>query len=94
MIEKNMPAETRKRHGRKKRNIERIAPPSEDYFGALDHPFPACNGYDEGMIDQMHQTALDILENEGIKVLHPEARRLFQSAGASIDEESQMVWIG
>lgn len=94
MIEKNMPAETRKRHGRKKRNIERIAPPSEDYFGALDHPFPACNGYDEGMIDQMHQTALDILENEGIKVLHPEARRLFKSAGASIDEESQMVWIG
>ena len=39
----------------------------------------------------MHQMALRILEELGMRVLLPEARRVFAAAGATVDEESRMV---
>ena len=89
------PLDKPKRLGRSKRNKERTAQPAPPQpFGALDNPFPPLNGFDDNIIEEMHQSALKLLEHEGIKVLHPEARRLYQSAGARVDESSEMVWIG
>ncbi len=45
-------------------------------------------------IADMHETALRTLEELGVKVLLPEARRLFAAAGARVDEASEMVFIG
>jgi trimethylamine--corrinoid protein Co-methyltransferase len=50
--------------------------------------------FSDDHIAKMHDAALGILENNGIKVLLPEARRLFAAAGAKIDEPNEMVWIG
>ena len=45
-------------------------------------------------IAAIHETALRVLENLGIKVLLPEARRYYAAAGALVDESTQMVRIG
>lgn len=84
-----------KRLGRKKRNLERTALTDQhNNFGSLTNPFPPLKGFDDEIIEQIHQSALKLLENDGIKVLHPEARQLYQSAGAKVDNDSKMVWIG
>jgi trimethylamine--corrinoid protein Co-methyltransferase len=48
----------------------------------------------EDEIAHIHESALSILENSGMRVLLPEARRRFAAAGASIDESTEMVRIG
>lgn len=45
-------------------------------------------------IEAIHETSLRVLENLGIKVLLPEARRILAGAGAIVDEETLMVRIG
>lgn len=42
----------------------------------------------------IHETALRVLEDLGMKVLLPEARRLYRQAGALVDEDTLMVRIG
>ena len=45
-------------------------------------------------IANMHNSAVRILEELGMKVLLPEARRIYAAAGARVDEDSNMVFIG
>ncbi len=45
-------------------------------------------------IANMHDTALRMLEDLGLRVLLPEARALFKAGGARVDEAEQMVFIG
>ena len=45
-------------------------------------------------ISSIHETAFQVLEDLGIKVLLPEARAYFASAGALVDDATQMVRIG
>lgn len=45
-------------------------------------------------IADIHNTALRILQELGVKVLLPEARRIYAAAGARVDEGSEMVFIG
>jgi len=45
-------------------------------------------------VEHIHRAALRILQDQGVKVLLPEARRLFAAAGAQVDADSQMVRIG
>jgi trimethylamine--corrinoid protein Co-methyltransferase len=47
--------------------------------------------FSEDRLAAIHDTALRVLEELGIKVLNDEARRIFAEAGASVDEASQMV---
>jgi trimethylamine--corrinoid protein Co-methyltransferase len=44
-------------------------------------------------VEHIHSSALSILENAGIKVLLPEARRRFAAAGAQVTESGEMVRI-
>lgn len=60
----------------------------------LKNPFPLMSLFTEDYIEAMHQKALYILEELGIKVLLPEARRFFKSAGARCDDTTEMVFIG
>ncbi len=64
-----------------------------DYHN-LDNPFPPMKVFSDDRIEAMHNTALEVLENLGIKVLLPEARQHFKLAGAKVDEDEEMVYIG
>jgi trimethylamine--corrinoid protein Co-methyltransferase len=48
----------------------------------------------EDRVEAVHQAALAVLAEDGIRVLLPEARARFAAAGASVDESDQMVRIG
>jgi trimethylamine--corrinoid protein Co-methyltransferase len=45
----------------------------------------------EDEIAHIHESALHILENDGMRVLLPEARRRFAAAGAAVDDSSETV---
>ena len=63
-------------------------------YRQLKNPFPLMNAFSDDRIEAIHEAALSTLQDLGIKVLLGEARALFQSAGAKVDEASEMVWIG
>ena len=64
-----------------------------DYHN-LRNPFPLCPVFSEDRIEAIHQNALRLLEELGIKVLLPAARAHFRAAGARVDDASEMVFIG
>ncbi|SFI31778.1 trimethylamine methyltransferase family protein [Jannaschia pohangensis] len=63
-------------------------------YRQLRSPFPHMNVFSDDEIAAMHDTALRILEELGIKVLLPEARKIYAQGGARVDETTQMVYIG
>lgn len=77
-----------------RRRRDRKAPPSRAGYSHLRHPFAPQNGFSEDEIAAMHDTALRVLENLGLRILLPEARAIFRASGALVDEDSQMVRIG
>lgn len=60
----------------------------------LRNPFTPQRIFSDDQVVAIHDTALRILEDLGMKILLPEARRIFHLAGALVDEESQIVRIG
>lgn len=72
----------------------RVPQPSRAGYGRLRHPFEPQAAFSEDEIAAMHDTALRVLENLGIRILLDEARAIFGAAGALVDEESRMVRIG
>lgn len=63
-------------------------------YRQLKNPFPTMDVFSADQIANMHNTALRTLEELGIKVLLPEARRIYAAGGARVDEDSEIVWIG
>ena len=63
-------------------------------YRQLRNPFPVMEVFPADQIADMHETALRTLEELGVKVLLPEARRFFAAAGARVDNDSEMVFIG
>ncbi|MGR3513402.1 MAG: trimethylamine methyltransferase family protein [Paracoccaceae bacterium] len=61
-------------------------------YRRLRNPFPPMDVFSADEIASMHDAALRALEKLGVKVLLPEARRLFQQSGARIEDD--MVFIG
>lgn len=70
------------------------SPARETNYHRLKNPFPPMEVFSADHIADMHQTALRVLEELGIKVLLPKARRAFAAAGARVDEATEMVHIG
>ncbi len=60
----------------------------------LRNPFPPMAVFSDDQIAAMHDTALKILEDLGIRVLLPGARAIYRAGGARIDEDNEMVYIG
>jgi trimethylamine--corrinoid protein Co-methyltransferase len=50
--------------------------------------------FSDDAIENIHAMALRLLEELGIKILLPAAREIFKNASASIDDKSQMVYLG
>ena len=57
----------------------------------LTNPFEPLKVFSDDAVAAIHAAALSILENQGMRVLLPEARQRYAAAGASVDEASQMV---
>jgi len=63
-------------------------------YRRLKNPLLRQTAFSEDRLEAIHDTALRVIEELGIKVLNDEARDIFRQAGASVDETSQMVKIG
>ena len=79
---------------RRKRGEAPPPPPQRQIdYCQLRNPFTPQSAFSEDRIAAIHDTALRVLEELGIKVLLPEARALFAQAGARLGED-EMVYIG
>ena len=58
----------------------------------LTHPFTPQAVFSADAVAALHEAALGVLEREGMKILLPEARRIYAIAGARVVED--MVFIG
>ncbi len=47
--------------------------------------------FSDDRVEAIHETALRVVEELGIRVINDEARSVFKSAGAEVDESTQMV---
>jgi trimethylamine---corrinoid protein Co-methyltransferase len=80
------------RRGRRQAGSGNGAAPSRaSAYRRLVNPFEPLRIFSDDQVEAMHQTALRILEELGMRVLLPEARRILAAAGAAVDEESRMV---
>lgn len=67
-------------------------PPSRsERYRRLTNPFEPLRVLSDDEVAHIHQAALSILENDGLRVLLPDARRRFAAAGASVDGSSEIV---
>jgi trimethylamine---corrinoid protein Co-methyltransferase len=83
------------RSGRRRGRTPPADTPSRSLrYRNLRNPFTPQNVFSEDQIAAIHDTALRVLEELGLKVLLPEARQLFAKAGALVDGTTQMVRIG
>ena len=81
------------RAGRKHRDAVSGPKRKVDYRNLIN-PFTPQGVFSADEVEHLHQTALKVLSDLGIKVLEPEARAIFKAAGALVDEASQMVRVG
>jgi len=83
--------ERRNTRKRRRGNVKATVARQPDYRN-LSHPFTPQKVFSDDEIASIHETALRVLEELGIKVLLPEAREVFAKAGARVVED--MVYIG
>lgn len=85
-------AETERRGGRRGGRARQEAGAAG--WGALRHGLAAQGAFSEDAVAAMHDTALRVLEELGMRVLLDEARAILRAGGALVDEDSRMVRIG
>ncbi|MEL6169792.1 MAG: trimethylamine methyltransferase family protein [Pseudomonadota bacterium] len=76
-----------------RRRAERETPARDVNYRDLRSPFPPMAVFSEDRIEAIHQSALSVLQDLGVKVLLPEARDLFRKSGATVGDDD-MVRIG
>jgi len=57
----------------------------------LRNPFPLATALSDDEVAHIHETALAYLQRSGVRVLLPEARTIFATAGAEVGDDDQMV---
>ena len=68
---------SRRSGGRKRAHEKSLTPTRKPNYRQLRHPFAPQKIFSEDEIFNIHDTALKVLEELGIKVLLPEARDIF-----------------
>lgn len=82
----------KQRSGRRRREETPAAPRSLKYR-KLVNPLARQPAFSADRIEAIHQAALRIVEELGLRVLDAEARSVFKAGGAEVDEATQMVRI-
>ena len=57
----------------------------------LRNPFTPARVFTDDQVAHVHEQALVLLRDHGVKVLLPDARRRFAEAGAVVDPATEMV---
>jgi trimethylamine--corrinoid protein Co-methyltransferase len=83
--------QTSERRGRRRGGPREAAPGRVANYRELVNPFEPLRVFSDDQVEAIHANALRILEEIGMRVLLPEGRARFRAAGATVDEESQMV---
>jgi len=87
-------AERKKRRGRESRLENPVSADRSLNYRQLRHPFAPQGFFTEDAINNIHEMALKVLEELGMKVLLDEARQIYKAGGAIVDETDLMVRIG
>ena len=82
------------RRGRIRNNHSNSQSNRHKQYRLLKNPFTPQSVFSEDEANQIHLTALRILEELGLKILHDEARSRFKKAGAMVNHDTQTVKIG
>jgi trimethylamine--corrinoid protein Co-methyltransferase len=88
-----MLSETRRERRHRQVNPATKAVRKTDYRN-LKNSFAPQAVFSEDEVAAIHETALRVLEELGMKVLLPDARAIFRAGGAIVDEDTLMVRIG
>lgn len=76
--------------GRREANSTQTTERKVDYR-RLTNPFEPASVYSDDQIEQIHHTALRVLQEIGVKILLPAARRLLIDGGVDVDETSMIA---
>ncbi len=76
---------------RRERTKRVRAPIDTSHHRRLVNPFEPLKVLSDDQVAHLHNSAVRYLADEGLRVLLPEARELFASAGASVDDGEMMV---
>ena len=89
----DMRPENRRKRGGSKRAREKQAASGFNQmpFSPQNFPYKPVELIDDKSIDKIHKASLDILANQGIRVLEPKARKIMSEHGAHVDEETNIV---
>ena len=60
-------------------------------YRRLTNPFEPVRLFSEDQVVALHETALALLEDTGLRVLHAGARTRLAAAGAAVEAETNMV---
>ena len=71
-----------RRRRREKTNFERVT-----HYSALVHPFQPAEVLSQDHVAQIHETALDILQELGIRILNQETVDLLRASGALVEND-------
>ena len=85
-------APKRRAGGRRRATQASSTPVRQPNYRQLRHPFTPQAVFSDDEVAAMHDTALRVLEELGIRILLPEAREILARAGARVEED--MVFIG
>ncbi|MGB3147363.1 MAG: trimethylamine methyltransferase family protein [Paracoccaceae bacterium] len=91
-----MESEPRRKRGSSRRNADVAMPDHggrQPDYRQLRQPFTPQRIFSDDEVTHIHDTALRVVEELGIKILLPEARQILAAAGARIGED-EMVFIG
>lgn len=78
---------------RTRRSTDQGVSPGKLAYRALTNPLTLQRAFSDDRIAHIHDSALRVLEQLGIRTLHAGARRIFARAGARVDEGEQMVYL-
>ena len=77
-----------------RRGRREAAPERKVDYRNLKNPFPPMTVFTDDRIAAIHEASLSAFDEFGIKVLLPEARKVFKAGGAKVDETTEMVYFG
>ena len=82
----------RRSGGRRRAQAAQAAPVRTPNYRQLRHPFTPQTIFSADEVAAIHDTALRVLEELGMKILLSEAREIFSKAGARVQDD--MVFVG
>jgi len=85
-------ATARRRRRRGTGTVAENARTRQTSYHGLKNPFTPQAVFSDDQVQAIHETALRVLEDLGIKILLPEARALYAGAGARLEDD--MVFLG